>query len=573
MSAPVTIRMPSNARSRRRFLQQLGWSGLATALPRSLWNAFAAPQVPPAFEEIPASASGIHWVHVAGLTPEMYVPESLGAGCAFLDYDNDGWMDIYLVNSGKCDFYDPPKPLRNALYHNNRDGTFTDVTERAGATGNAYGMGVAVGDYDGDGLPDLYVTQYPHNILYHNNGDGTFTDVTKKAGVAAPGWTTSAVWFDYDNDGRLDLFVCGFLEFSKAKNIYCGTPSLRTYCMPTAYPGIPCRLFHNNGDGTFTDVSRETGILKEAKAWGVVAADINNDGWMDLFVSNDKLPNFLFANRKGKFEDIGALGGVAYNAMGVARSGMCVDAADFDQDGWIDLFNTNVDHEMFSLYRNLKTETFDDLSIPSGIGAATMLMSGMGSRLFDYDNDGDIDLVLCNAHVDTVVQQRIPDVKYNQPMLLFRNAGGRWQNVSAQSGPIFARDIGARGLALGDFDNNGSVDLLISTNDGPPILLRNNAGRQNHWLGVRLRGRTANPDAVGAKITYRSGDFQRHRWLVGAGGFLSAHDPRVVLGLGPRTKVDWVEVKWPLPSGKVERFLNPPVDRYIAIVEGEGKWV
>jgi len=545
---------------------------MAALLPRGVWSAFAAPQTPPAFEEISPAAIGIRWQHVAGLTPEMYVPETLGAGCAWIDYDNDGWMDMYLVNSGKCDFFDPPRPLRNALYHNNRDGTFTDVTERSGATGNAYGMGVAVGDYDGDGLPDLYVTQYPRNILYHNNGDGTFTDVTDKAGVAAPGWTTSAVWFDYDNDGRLDLFTCGFLKFSKETNVYCGTPPLRAYCMPTAYPGLPCQLFHNNGDGTFTDVSRESGVLKEAKAWGVVAADINNDGWMDLLVSNDKLPNFLFANRKGKFEDIGALGGVAYNAMGLARSSMCVDAADFDQDGWIDLFHTTVDHEMFSLYRNQKGEAFDDLSIPSGIGAATVLMSGMGSRLFDYDNDGDVDLVLCNAHVDTVVQQRIPDVKYNQQMLLFHNSGGRWNNVSAKSGPIFAKDIGARGLALGDFDNDGSVDLLISISDAPPILLKNNAARQNHWLGVRLRGRKANPDAIGAKITWRSGDFQRHRWLVGAGGFLSAHDPRAVLGLGPRTHVDWIEVKWPSPSNRVERFVNPPVDRYITIVEGEGKW-
>jgi hypothetical protein len=530
--------------------------------------------MPSGFEEIPAAVSGIGWRHVAGLTPNMYMPESLGAGCAFLDYDNDGWMDIYLVNSGKCDFYDPSPPLRNALYRNNGDGTFTDVTERSGAFGTAYGMGVAVGDYDGDGLPDLYVTQYPRNVLYHNNGDGTFTDVTEKAGVAAPGWTTSAVWFDYNNDGRLDLFVCGFLDFSKAKNTYCGTPKVRAYCAPQVYPGTPCRLFRNEGGGMFTDVSRETGIDRElAKAWGAVAGDINNDGWMDLFVSNDKLPNFLFANRKGKFEDIAPLGGVAYNQMGVARSGMCVDAADFDEDGWLDLFLTNVDHEMFSLYRNQKGEIFDDLNIPTGIGAATVLLSGMGCRFFDYDNDGDIDLIMSNGHPDTAVQNFFPDVKYAQQMLLFRQSGGLWKNVSAESGPVFAKDIAARGLALGDFDNDGAVDVLLSVNDGPPLLLRNQAGRRNHWLGVRLVGRKANIDAVGAKITYRSGDFQRRRWLVGAGGFLCAHDPRVVLGLGARTKLDWIEVQWPQPSGKVERFVAPPIDRYITIVEGEGRWV
>ena len=552
----------------------MGQAGLAALVPHGTWRALGAAEKPPAFEEIPPSSSGIHWAHVAGLSPEKYMPESLGAGCAFIDYDNDGWMDIYLVNSGKCDFYDPPSRLRNALYHNNRDGTFTDVTDRSGAFGTAYGMGVAVGDYDGDGFPDLYVTQYPRNVLYHNNGDGTFTDVTEKAGVAAPGWTTSAVWFDYDNDGRLDLFVCGFLDFNKSNNIYCGTTDIHAYCAPTVYGGTPCRLFHNNGDGTFTDVSSETGVDSElARAWGAVAADVNNDGWMDLFVANDKSPNFLFANRQGKFEDIGVFGGVAYNTMGEARSGMCVDAADFDQDGRIDLLLTTVDHEMFSIYRNEDGEIFEDLAIPSGIGMATIRFSGMGSRFFDYDNDGEIDLILSNGHPDTAVNQFVSDVTYAMRMLLFRNTGKKWENVSERSGPIFSREIAARGLALGDFDNDGAVDLLISINDGAPILLRNNIAKQNHWIGVRLVGRKANPDAVGAKVTCRSGDFQRHRWHIGNGGFLSSHDPRIVLGLGPRTELDWLEVKWPPPSNKVERFTKPPVDRYITIVEGEGKWV
>jgi hypothetical protein len=434
-------------------------------------------------------------------------------------------------------------------------------------------MGVAVGDYDGDGLPDLYVTQYPRSILYHNNGDGTFTDVTEKAGVAAPGWSTSAVWFDYDNDGRLDLLVGSFVEFDKSKNQYCGDGSLRWYCMPTVYKGSPCRLFHNNGDGTFTDVSNETGIGRMlAKAWGVVAADFNNDDWMDLFVANDKVANFLLLNRKGRFQDGAPLAGVGYNVMGQARSGMGVDAADFDQDGWIDLFITNLDHEMFSLYRNLKRDIFDDLAIPTGIGQATLLFSGWGCRFFDYDNDGELDLITCNGHPDTAVQKRFPQVKYAEPMLLFHNSAGKWTNVSAQSGPVFGKDLAARGLAVGDFDNDGSVDVLVAVNDGAPLLLRNHAGRRNHWLGVRLAGRKANPDAIGAKLTYRSGEFQRHRWISAGGSYLSSHDPRVVLGLGQRTKVDWLEVKWPLPSGKIERFENPPVDRYITIVEGEGRW-
>jgi enediyne biosynthesis protein E4 len=568
----------SMALSRRRFLHLLSGAWLGAAVPRFFPPALASTANPPAFEEIPPATSGIHWTHVAGISPQMYMPETAGPGCAFFDYDNDGWMDIYLVNSGKCDFYDPPQRLRNALYHNNRDGTFTDVTDRAGVQGNAYGMGVAVGDYDADGNPDLYVTQYPRNILYHNNGDGTFTDVTAKAGVAAPGWGTSAVWFDYDNDGRLDLFVCGFIDFDKSKNIYCGDGSMRWYCMPNVYKGTPCWLFHNNGDGTFTDVSKESGIGKiTAKAWGVVAADINNDGWVDLFVSNDKIPNFLFANRKGKFEDIAPLGGVAYNAMGAARSGMGVDAADFDQDGWLDLFLTNVDHEMFSLYHNRKDGSFDDLAVPTGIGGATMLLSGWGCGFFDYDNDGELDLIVCNGYPDTMVEKRLPDVKYFEPILLFKNSGStdarlKWKNVSAESGAVFAKSLAARGLALGDFDNDGSVDVLVAVNDGPPVLMRNNAGRQNHWLGVRLIGRKANVDAIGAKITYRSGDLQRERTIVGGGSYASARDPRVVLGLGPRTKLDWVEVKWPKPSSVVERIGGLPIDRYITIVEGEGKW-
>ena len=505
-----------------------------------------------------------------------HLPETVGAGCAFVDYDNDGWMDLYLVNSGPCDFYQPPQPLRNALYRNNRDGTFTDVTLKACVPGNAYGMGVAVGDYDGDGFPDLYVTQYPHSILYHNNGDGTFTDVTAKAGVSAPGWATSAVWFDYDNDGRLDLFSCRFVDYSKEKLKFCGDllSGERHYCIPSIYDPMPCWLFHNNGDGTFTDVSRESGIAQiKAKAWGVVAADLDNDGQMDLYVTNDTVPNFLFSNRgKGRFEETGMLAGVGVSAFGKPRSGMGVDAADYDQDGWIDLFEANVDQEMYSLYHNDKNGMFTDVALPNGIGSATRLMSGWGLKFFDYNNDGDIDLLLCNGHPDDRIDQRVPGVKFLEPMLLFRNNGKRFENVSDQSGPIFTKPLSARGMAIGDFDNDGSVDVLVAQNNAAPILLRNNIGRQNHWLGVRVIGKTANIDAIGAKVTYRSGDLERHHYKVGGGSYLSSHDPRIVLGLGKRSKVDWVEVRWPLPSRKVERFTDLPIDRYITIVEGEGRW-
>ena len=568
-----------NRFSRRRFLKVLGGAGasgvLAGAVPFCAQAAtFSATTPLPAFEEVPPSASGISWVHTAGFSPTMYEPETMGAGCTFIDYDNDGWMDIYLVNSGKCDFYTPAQPLRNALYHNNRDGTFTDVTEKAGVLGGGYGMGAAVGDYDVDGLPDLYVTQYGHSILYHNNGDGTFTDVTAKAGVAAPGWSTSAVWFDYDNDGRLDLFVCQYAELDKT--IWCGNKLTgeRWYCLPTVYKPMPSWLFHNNGDGTFTDVSKESGIAKSlGKPWGVVAADINNDGWMDLFVGNDTVPNFLFVNRgKGQFEEIGAFAGVGYNPFGLAQSGMGVDAADYDQDGRIDLLLSTIDHEMFSLYHNDGNETFTDVASSYGIASQTLMLSGMGEKFFDYDNDGNLDILFSNGHPEPNVANMVPGVTYEEPMLLFRNTGHGFQNVSKESGPVFSKPIAGRGLAIGDFDNDGCVDALVAVNNGPPLLLRNNVGRQNHWLGVRLIGRKSNIDAVGAKLTYQCDDFQRHRFKVGGGGYLSDHDPRIVLGIGQRTKIDWLDVKWPQPGGTTEHFTDPPIDRYITIIEGKGRW-
>jgi len=503
-----------------------------------------------------------------------YLPESSGAGCAFLDYDNDGWMDIYLVNSGKCDFYDPPRPLRNALYRNNRDGTFTDVTEKAGVAGGLYGMGVAVGDYNNDGLPDLYVTNYGRNILYRNNGDGTFTDVTENAGVGVSGWSTSAVWFDYDNDGRLDLFVCQFCEFNKNLSCPIDSDGTRHYCIPRPFQPRPSWLFHNNGDGTFHDVSKETGIADVlGKAWGVVAADLNNDGRMDLFVSNDTVGNFLFMNRGGKFEETGLLANVAYSAAGQTRSGMGVDAADFNQDGWLDLFVANINEEIFSLYRNNHDGTFDDVAMPMGIGAATRWMSGWGLKFFDYDNDGNLDLILANGFPDDLVDQESHYVTYKEPLLLFHNNGTAFRNVSSEGGTAFAKRFAARGLATGDFNNDGAVDVLINVNDAAPVLLKNKAAAGNHWLGVKLVGRKCNTDAIGARVTYQSQDVIRHCMKIGGGSFLSAHDPRLVLGTGSHEKIEWIEVKWPQPSGTIERFTNLPIDRYITLVEGSAKTV
>ena len=564
--------------SRRAFLKRL-LAGLAGSQlsPSTLQHCFAMPQSAGKFpfELVPPEVSGITWVHRNGRSPDMYLPETVGAGCGFIDYDNDGWMDIYLVNSGKCDLFDPSPPLRNALYKNNRDGTFTDVTEKAGVAGGGYGMGVAVGDYNGDGCPDLLVTQYNGVILYRNNGDGTFSDVTRKAGLPAEGWASSAVWFDYDNDGKLDLFVCRFVDFNKSKNKFCGNreAGLRYYCIPRVYDPMPSWLFHNNGDGTFTDVSHESGIAKHlGKAWGVVACDINNDGRMDLFVANDTVANFLFVNRgNGKFEETGLQANVGYSTEGRARSGMGVDSADYDQDGWMDLFVTNVDQEMYSLYHNNRDETFDDMAVPYGIGRVTRLMSGWGVKFFDYDNDGTLDLFLANGHPDDKIEEHTSGVKYREPLLLFHGTGRGFENVTAGSGSLFSRPYAARGMAVGDFNNDGALDALIAINDEAPLLLKNQAGQLNHWLGARLVAKRANPDAIGAQVSWQAGDLKRSLLKTGGGSYLASHDPRMVLGIGKRTHMDWVEVRWPQPSGLVERFSNLRVDRYIDLVEGQGE--
>ena len=562
--------------SRRTFLQRLS-AGVLTSTVPSLWLPRAVAESGPdeyPFELVPPSTSGITWVHSNGRSPEMYPAETVGAGCAFFDYDNDGWMDIYLVNSGKCDFFDPQTPLRNALYKNNHDGSFTDVTAKAGVPGGGYGMGVAAADYDGDGWTDLLVTQYNGVILYHNNGDGTFTDVTKKAGLPLVGWATSAVWFDYDNDGKLDLFICRFVDFDKSKNQFCGNrdTGLRYYCTPRVYDSAPSWLFHNNGDGTFTDISEASGIARSlGKAWGAVACDVNNDGLVDLFVANDTVPNFLFLNRgNGKFQEVGLEADVGFSAEGKPRSGMGVDASDYDKDGWMDLFVANIDQEMYSLYHNNHDGTFDDLAIPNGIAKVTKLMSGWGLKFFDYDNDGNVDLFLANGHPDDKIEEHSSAVRYLEPLLLFRGTGKGFENVSAASGPVFAKPYAARGMAVGDFDNDGAVDVLVAINNGAPLLLKNRAGRHNHWLGIKLVAKQANPAAVGALVTWQAGDLKRSIFKTAGGSYLASHDPRLVLGIDQHKKVDWIEVKWPLPSRRVERFTSLPIDQYTTLNEGQG---
>jgi hypothetical protein len=534
----------------------------------------------PLFLQVPPSSSGIQWVHDNAMSENRYLPETLGPGCAFLDYDHDGWMDIYLVNSGSCDFWTPAKPTRNALYKNNRDGTFTDVTERAGVTGGTFGMGVAVGDCDNDGWPDLFITSYGRCILYKNNQNGTFSDVTEKAGLAAPGWTTSAVWFDYDNDGRLDLFVCSFVDYGAKQKLACGDNQLglHYYCIPRVFHGTPSYLYHNNGDGTFTEVSKGTDIARSlGKALGVVATDINNDGRMDLFVANDTVQNFLFLNRgpdasgKTRWEEVGLQAEVAFSDNGQARSGMGVDASDLDNTGWQDLFVANVDQEMFSLYRNNKDETFADVAHVHGVAQATRLLSGWGLKFFDYDNDGAVDLLLANGHPDDMISRYSKQVRYKEPLLLFhQGADGKLQNVSSLGGPAFEEFFPARGLAVGDYDNDGALDVLIANNGGAPVLLKNQAAKGNNWLGLKLEGVTCNRDAIGARILWRAGGKLRHRMKNNGGSYLSSHDPREVLGIGTADQVDELEIHWPPPSRRVEKLTSLAPNRYLRIVEGKG---
>ena len=435
-------------------------------------------------------------------------------------------------------------------------------------------MGVAAADYDGDGFSDLYVTAYGRATLYHNNGNGTFSDVTDAAGVAVPGWTTSAVFFDYDGDGRLDLFVGSYVRYGLDTPTSCsGSPhGKRYYCVPRIFQPLPSTLFHNEGGGRFRDVSAETGIGKAlGKALGVVATDFDDDRRLDLFVTNDTSPNHLWMNRGGgRFEETGLAAEVAFSANGKPRSSMGTDTADFDGDGRQDLAIGNIDHEFAALYRNRGNATFVDEAEPNGIAAATLLISCWGVKLFDYDDDGWPDLLLANGHPDDMLVGGSYPVRYREPPLLFHNDGGRFRNVSGEAGPAFRKDLSARGLAVGDYDNDGRLDVLIANNGMAPLLLHNESASGNHWLGLTLEGRTCNRDAVGARVRWSAGGVVRERLKAGGGSYLSSHDPRLVLGLGAATKLDWVEVAWPLPSGRVERYSGLAVDRYARLVEGQG---
>lgn len=515
------------------------------------------------FEEVPPQRSGITWVHKNGASAEKHLPETVGSGGAFFDYDNDGLLDIYLVNSAGS----------NALYRNRGDGSFLDVTAKAGVGGGGqFGMGAAAADYDGDGFRDLFVTSFGGTLLYRNNGRGGFEDVTQRAGVAIEGWTTHAVWFDFDNDGMLDLFVSSFVHYDAGENRVCGSKETGRmhYCIPRIFKPRPSYLFRNNGNGTFSDVSRATGIASiEGKAFGAVATDINNDGWLDLFVANDTTANFLFLNRGGKrFEEIGLIAGVAYSEAGEPRSGMGVDAVDFDGDGWQDLFVANIDQEMFSLYRNNKGTEFTDEA--AEIHKATRLLSGWGLRFFDYDNDHDPDLLLANGHPDDLIEQFKPTVKYREPLVMMVNEGGKFRDVSSASGAVFGKRYSSRGLAIGDYDNDGDVDVLIVNNGEPPLLLRNDGGNRNNWIGLELVARSGHSSPSGGRVVWRTGADKRERFRSAGGSYLGSHDDRELLGLGSAQQAD-LEVLW--PSGAVDRVKAVQAGRYYRLVEGSGSVV
>jgi hypothetical protein len=526
------------------------------------------------FTDIRKSA-GITFVQDSTQTDEKYYLETMGTGVGWIDFNQDGLMDLFFVQSAATDAYKPSKPLRSALYRNNGDGTFTDVTEKAGVGGEGhYGQGVAVGDFDNDGFPDLYVTGYGRAILYHNNGDGTFTDVTSKAGVADEGqWSTSAGWFDYDKDGWLDLVVTNYIDWSPKNNIWCGerAPGYRSYCNPGNYRGQKTKLYHNNRDGTFTDVSDKSGVgLPESKGMGVVLADLNNDGWPDIAIANDTWPNFLFLNNHdGTFKDVSLISGLAASEDGRYEAGMGIDATDVDGDGLPDVYITHLDMELNRLYRNNGDGTFTDNTYASGIGAKAILLSGVAAKFIDYDNDGWPDIVQANGAMVDNVSLYHSMVSYKEPLLMFHNLGnGHFEKSSDALGPDFNRPIAARGLATSDFLNNGSIGIAVNVRGDYPELLRNDGGSANHWLEILLIGAKSNRDGIGSVLKLTSEGMVRVEQAMGGTSYMSASDPRIHFGLGKRTKIESLVITW--PSGQVDKLTNVPIDKIVAVKEGVG---
>jgi len=528
---------------------------------------------PAEFRDVTAAA-GIKFVHNNGAYGKKYLPETLGPGVAFIDYDNDGWPDIFLVNGtdwpGHAGKRSTPK-----LYHNNHDGTFTDVTHKAGLDVEMFGLGVTVGDYDNDGYDDLFVTAYGQSHLFHNNGNGTFTDVTQKAGFGGvKEFSTSAAWVDYDKDGRLDLVVANYVTWSPEADLYCTMDGKsKSYCTPESYKGASIRLWHNNGDGTFSDVTKPAGLYEPtSKTLGIAILDFDNDGWPDILISNDTQPNKLYRNNgNGTFTEKAVVAGVAFSEDGVARAGMGVDTADYDRSGNTSLMITNFSNQMISLYHNEGRGLFVDEAPRSEVGRASLLTLGFGCFFFDYDLDGWPDILVVNGHIDPDIQKVQANVKYAEPPHLFRNLGkGKFAEVTKTAGAAFATARVGRSVAYADVYDNGRLDILMSTNGGPVSLFKNEAvGTVNHSLRVQVIGTKSNRDGIGAVVRVTTAEGTQTQMLRSGSSYLSASELVLTFGVGQQCKVDSVEIRW--PSGQIDRLANVNAGQTVTVTEGKGQ--
>ena len=556
--------------NRRAFLQGLSGLAAGASLPYEIF-ADPVPQFSPGFRLFDVTAAaGIHFRHNSGAFGGKLLPETLGAGCAFLDYDSDGWQDILLING-----MDWPGHKRQRstlrLYRNNRNGTFSDVTKTAGLDVEMYGMGVAVGDYNNDGHPDILVTCVGQNRLFKNTGKGSFVDVTKASGLGnRQAFSTSAIWFDFDRDGRLDLFVCNYVKWSPEHDVFCSPDGKRkSYCTPEAYRGETCWLFHNRGDGTFEDVTANSGIFdSSSKSLGVAMLDYEPDGWPELLVANDTQPNKLYRNqRNGTFKDVAVDVGIAFSAEGKARAGMGVDVADFDNSGISGVAITNFDNEMIGLYR-FAAGNYQDVATQSGVGLPSKTTLGFGCVFLDADLNGALDLAVVNGHIDDTVRN-VRGVGYAQPPQLFLNDGkGTFRDVASEIGGEFAAPKVGRGLAYGDFDRDGDLDLLMTTNDGPAYLFRNDQSGGNKSIRIRLIGTKSNRDAIGAVVKIYYGGATQSQLVRGGSSYLSQSELPVTFGVGKRDKIDRLLVQW--PSGRTEDFKDVASGHGYECVESKG---